>query len=64
MERWEDMSPEQREHARAVFHFVREMNKDDRRAFMDKWRQMTPPQRSEWVKAHPAPPAPVPPPKP
>lgn len=55
MQRWESMSPEQREHARALFHATRGMDKDDRADFFAKWRQMTPQQRADWVKAHPAP---------
>ena len=55
MQRWEGMTPEQREQARALFHAVRDMDKDARRAFMDKWRQMSPQQQADWVRAHPAP---------
>ena len=55
MRRWEGMTPEQREQARALFHAVRDMDKDARRAFMDKWRQMSPQQQADWVRAHPAP---------
>jgi hypothetical protein len=62
MDRWDIMTPEQREQARAVFVFVHGMDKDTRRDFMDKWRQMTPQQRTDWAKAHPAPPKPSGPP--
>lgn len=55
MQRWEGMTPEQREQARAVFHAVRGLDKDARHEFMGKWRQMTPQQRTDWVKTHPAP---------
>lgn len=55
MQRWEGMTPGQREQARALFHAVRGLDKDARHDFMEKWRQMTPQQRAEWVKAHPAP---------
>lgn len=55
MQRWEGMSPEQREQARALFHASRGMDKDARDAFFAKWRQMTPQQRADWIKAHPAP---------
>ncbi len=58
MERWEQMSPAQREEARALFHATRAMDKNTRHAFMEKWRQMSPQQRADWIKAHPAPPAP------
>ena len=55
MQRWEGMTAEQREQARALFHAVRGLDKDARHDFMEKWRQMTPQQRTDWVKAHPAP---------
>ena len=55
MQRWERMSPEQREHARALFHATRGLDKDERAAFFANWRQMTPQQRTDWVKTHPAP---------
>lgn len=54
-ERWEAMTPEQREQARAVFHAVRGMDKEARRAFMDQWQQMSPQQRADWARTHPAP---------
>ena len=55
MQHWEGMTPEQREQARALFHAVRGLDKDARGEFMEKWRQMTPQQRTDWVKTHPAP---------
>lgn len=55
MQRWEGMTPEAREQARAVFHVVRGLDKHARGEFMEKWRQMTPQQRTDWVKTHPAP---------
>lgn len=55
MQRWEHMSPEQRGEARALFHAMRDMDKDQRKAFLAQWRLKTPPQRAEWLKAHPAP---------
>lgn len=55
MQRWEAMPPEQREQARALFHATRDMDKDARDAFFAKWRQMTPQQRADWLKAHPVP---------
>ena len=55
MQRWEGMTPEQRDQARALFHAVRGLDKEARGEFMGKWRQMTPQQRTDWVKAHPAP---------
>ena len=55
MQRWENMDPAQRAQARAVFHAMRGMDKDARRAFMDNWRTLSPQQKADWVKAHPAP---------
>ena len=55
MQRWEGMSPEQRVEARALFHAMRGLEKEQRKAFMAEWRQKTPQQRAEWLKAHPAP---------
>ncbi|HSD16921.1 MAG TPA: DUF3106 domain-containing protein [Thermomonas sp.] len=55
MQRWEDMSPEQRSEARALFHAMRGMEKEQRKAFLAQWRQKTPQQKAEWLKAHPAP---------
>ena len=55
MKRWEGMSPEQRGEARALFHAMRGLEKEQRKAFLAEWRQKTPQQRAEWLKAHPAP---------
>lgn len=55
MQRWEKMSPEQRLHAKALFHALRRMDSAERKAFLAKWHEMPPQQRSEWVEAHPAP---------
>ena len=55
MKRWEHMSPDQRVEARALFQAMRGMEKEQRKAFMAEWRQKTPQQRAEWLKAHPAP---------
>ena len=55
MQRWEHMTPEQRGEARALFHAMRGMDKDQRKAFMAQWRQKTPQQKTDWLKAHPAP---------
>ncbi len=54
-QRWESMSPDQRNQARALFHAIHGMDKESRGDFMAKWRQMTPQQRADWTKAHPAP---------
>ena len=55
MQRWEEMSPEERVEARALFHAMRGLQKPQRKAFLAEWRQKTPQQRAEWLKAHPAP---------
>lgn len=55
MQRWEHMTPEQRGEARALFHALRGLDKEQRKAFMAQWRQKTPQQKTDWVKAHPAP---------
>ena len=55
MQRWEHMSPEQRTEARALFHAMRGMDKEQRKTFLADWRLKTPQQKSEWLKAHPAP---------
>ena len=55
MQRWEHMSPEQRTEARALFYAMRGMDNDQRKVFLADWRQKTPQQKVEWLKAHPAP---------
>jgi hypothetical protein len=55
MQRWEHMSPEQRGEARALFHAMRGLDKDQRKAFLAQWRQKTPQQKADWLKAHPVP---------
>jgi hypothetical protein len=55
LQRWEHMSPEKRSEARALFHAMRDMDKEQREAFLGEWRQKTPQQKTEWLKAHPAP---------
>lgn len=55
MQRWEHMSPEKRSDARALFHALRGMDRDQRKEFLAQWRQKTPQQKAEWLKAHPAP---------
>ena len=52
---WEGMSPEQRGEARALFHAMRGLEKEQRKAFLAEWRQKTPQQKADWLKAHPAP---------
>jgi hypothetical protein len=55
MSRWEHMPPKQRDEARALFHFMRGQPEAERKAFLAQWRQMTPEQKSDWLKMHPAP---------
>lgn len=56
MKHWEHMSPEQRDQMRALYAKMRTLPPAERQALKERWRQMTPEQRSEWVKANPAPP--------
>lgn len=55
VQRWEHMSPEKRGEARALFHAMHGMDAEQRKAFLAQWRQKTPQQRADWLKAHPAP---------
>lgn len=55
MHRWQEMRPEQREEMRALFARMRTLDPEGRQALKAKWRQMTPEQRAEWVKANPPP---------
>lgn len=55
MKRWEHMSPEQRDQTRALYAKMRALPPVEREALKARWRQMTPEQRSEWVKANPPP---------
>lgn len=55
MQRWEKMSPEQRSEARALFQFMRGLTPKQRKAFLADWRQKTPRQRNDWLRAHPVP---------
>src|SRR5690606_1219117 len=55
LRRFEQMSPEQRQRARAIFHQTRGMDPEQRRQFMQRWKQMSPAERGEWLRAHPAP---------
>jgi hypothetical protein len=49
------MSPEQRSEARALFHAMRGMDKEQRKVFLAQWRQKSAQQKADWLKAHPAP---------
>ncbi|WP_028917259.1 DUF3106 domain-containing protein [Pseudoxanthomonas sp. J35] len=55
MRRFEDMSPAQREQARAIFHYTRDLPAEQRQAFRERWSKMTPEQRQQWLREHPAP---------
>ncbi|GAB3744436.1 DUF3106 domain-containing protein [Lysobacter olei] len=55
MHRWQEMGPAQREEMRALFAKMRTLDPEGRAALKAKWRQMSPEQRAEWVKANPAP---------
>lgn len=55
MRRWEGMPPYKRAEARALFHAMRGMSADQRRRFMEAWRQKTPEARKAWLEANPAP---------
>ena len=48
IERWEHMQAHQREEARALFHYLRDLPREQRRAFLE-----------QWLQAHPAPPRPA-----
>ena len=60
MHRFEQMNPEQRQRARAIFDQTRDMTPEQRRDFRERWGKMTPEQRNEWLRAHPAPQPPQP----
>jgi hypothetical protein len=55
MQRWEGMPPHKRAEARALFHAMRGMDAQQRRDFMQAWRQKTPDARKAWLDANPAP---------
>lgn len=53
MHRWQEMPPAQREQMRALFEKMRTLDPEARAALKARWRQMTPEQRAEWLKANP-----------
>lgn len=53
MKRWRGMPPERRVEARALFEHMRTLPEDERKAMVERWKQMTPEQRKAWVDAHP-----------
>ena len=55
LRRFEHMSPEQREQARALFGQMRTLSPAQRDALRERWMDMTPEQRKEWVRENPPP---------
>lgn len=55
MRRWEGMPPHKRVEARTLFHAMRGMDAEQRRRFMEAWRQKTPQARKAWLEANLAP---------
>lgn len=53
MRRYEGMTPQQRQEARALFDHMRGLPPPQRKQLRDAWKNMTPQQRQEWVRAHP-----------
>ena len=49
------MSPERREQARALFGQMRALSPARRDALRERWTDMTPEQRKEWVRDNPPP---------
>lgn len=52
MNRFERMSPEKREQARAMFERMRNLPEAERRALRERWKQMTPEERKTWMQQH------------
>lgn len=52
MQRFERMNPEKREQARAMFERMRNLPEAERRALRERWRQMTPEDRKQWIEAN------------
>jgi len=57
MHRWEHMDTQKRAKARALFESMRHLPDAERRALRERWKQMTPEQRRQWIEAHQPPPA-------
>lgn len=51
-ERTRDMDRETRRHTLVLFHAMRGMDADQRKALVDRWAAMTPQQRQDWVREH------------
>ena len=54
-ERWRQMDPEKRGALRALYAHMRTLPEAEREVLRKQWRAMTPAQRRDWVRAHPAP---------
>ncbi|MDR1075296.1 MAG: DUF3106 domain-containing protein [Xanthomonadaceae bacterium] len=55
MRRFDAMTPEQRDRARFFFAYTRDMPPQERARFQQRWREMTPAQRNEWIRSQPQP---------
>jgi len=51
--RWRELPPEKRQQAQALFEHSRGLPEAERKALMQRWKEMTPEQRKAWVQAHP-----------
>ena len=62
MRRFEHMNPQQREEARALFEQMKTLSPEQRKELREDWRQMNPEQRRAWMERHaPKPPPATPP---
>lgn len=50
VKRWHHMDPQHRAQARVLFHKMRGLPPEQRKALREEWKAMTPAQREEWVK--------------
>ncbi|MGY0560076.1 DUF3106 domain-containing protein [Luteimonas sp. A277] len=53
MKRWRDMSPESREEARALYQRMRSLPASEREALRERWKEMTPAERRDWLQQNP-----------
>lgn len=53
MHRWEKLSPEQRAQAKQLYMRMKDMTPEARKALRDQWHNLSPEQRSAWLKANP-----------
>jgi len=54
--RWQNLPPGKHHELRALFHYLRGLDKPEREAFLTHWKSMTDAQRQSWAEANPAPP--------